>query len=156
MGTSSPEQPLDGTSDHENNASNVLSFTLAAVIPSCAVLTVVLIFLVWFMSDRLQSTRRPGEGDDDEPPPECPKYSGLPGRTQDQAPPPYEVARSQSGSGTDSDRRRDDRATSDENVDSTCQHRGESRQPTASDLSHVLPTTCLNPKPSSIREASAA
>lgn len=91
-----PEQPADGNPNDGNNASNVLSFILGVVVPGCAVLTVVLIFIVWFMRDCFQPTGRTGESDDDGPRRQSPKYSGLPGRAQDQAPPAWrEASRSQ-------------------------------------------------------------
>lgn len=97
----SPEQPSNENTNDGNDASTVLSIILGGVIPGCAVLTVVLIFLVWFMSDCLDPTRPTGEGDDGEAPPECPKYSGSTGREQNHVPPPYEAARSHSGPATE-------------------------------------------------------
>ncbi|KAG6360814.1 hypothetical protein INS49_011881 [Diaporthe citri] len=151
MGSS--EQPSNENTNGGNDASTVLSIILGGVIPGCAVLTVVLIFLVWFMSDCLDPTRPTGEGDDSETPPECPKYSGSPGREQDHAPPPYEAARSHPGSATE--RWGDDRTVCDEGDDSPSKHRGTAH-PTASSWPPSSDTTCLNSKASSLQDVSAA
>lgn len=150
----SPEQPPNENTNDGNDASTVLSIILEGVIPGCAVLTVVLIFLVWFMSDCLDPTRPTGEGDDNETPPECPKYSGSPGREQDHASPPYEAASGHPGLATE--RWGDDRTVCDEGDDSHSQHRGASRHPTTSSLPPSSDTTCLNSKASSIQNVSAA
>lgn len=152
MGSS--EQSSNENTNDGNDASTVLSIILGGVIPGCAILTVVLIFLVWFMSDCLDPTTPTSGGNDSEAPPECPKYSGSPAREQDRAPPPYEVARSHPGSATE--RWGDDRTVCDEGDRSPSQHRGGSRHPTTSSLPPSSDTTCLNSKASSIQDMSTA
>lgn len=120
----SPGQPSNENMSDGNDASKILSIILGVVIPVCAVLTVVLIFLVWYTSDCLDPTQPTAEGDDGGPPPECPKYSASPGREQDHAPPQYEAESSHSGSVTE--RWGDDRTVCDESESTLVQQRGDS------------------------------
>lgn len=94
---SSPEQPSNENTNDRNDASTVLSMILEVVILGSAFFTAVLVFFVLFISDCLDPTRPTDAGEHGEPPPECPKYSGSPGRGQDHVPPPYEAARGYSG-----------------------------------------------------------
>lgn len=120
----SPAQSSNENINDGNDVSNILSTILGVVIPGCAVLTVVLIFLVWYMSDCLDPTRPTGEGDEGEPPTDCHKYVGSPQRQQDHAPPPYEAAGGHSGSVTE--RWGDDRTICDENESNPIQQRSDS------------------------------
>lgn len=148
----SPEQPRTESNNDGNDASNVLSIILGVVIPGCAIITVVLMFLIWFMSDCLDPARVTG---DDSETPECPKYSGSTGREQDHAPPPYEAARSHSGSATD--RWGDDRTVCDEGDDDhLSQRRGDSRLPNAPSPTSSSSTAGVNSGASTIGNTTVA
>lgn len=150
----SPERPSNDSNNNLNGALNVPSTILGVVIPVCAVLTLVLIFLVWFKSDCLNPARTTGDNDDGQPPPELPKYSGPPGREQDQAPPPYEAPRSHSGPATEP--WINDRSADDDCEGATSQQHGDFRPPNTSSPLRSSETTCVNSKASSIRDTPAA
>ncbi|KAJ0117239.1 hypothetical protein J7T55_003649 [Diaporthe amygdali] len=149
------EQSSDGNPNDTSGFSNVLGIILGGVIPGCAILTVILIFLVWCTSGCLEPARPTGENDNDEVLPECPKYSGAPRREQGHEPPAYEAGPSRSGLTTDC--WADDRTIcSGESNCSPSQDRADSRHPTTLDPSVSSDTTCLNSKASSIRDASGS
>lgn len=149
----SPDQPSnDGTNDG-NGASNVPSTILGVVIPVCAVLTLVLIFLVWFKSDCLNPARPTGDNDG-QPPPECPKYSASPGREQDHAPPPYEAPRSNPGPAMEP--WVDDRSVTGDREGAASQQRGDFSPPSTTGPLESSETTCVNSKASSIQDTPAA
>lgn len=150
----SPEQSSNDGTNSGNDASNVPSTILGVVIPVCAILTLVLIFLVWFKSDCLNPARTTGGNDDGQPPPECPKYSGPPGREQEQAPPPYEAPRSHSGPATEP--WVNDRSADDDCEGAASQQHGDLRPPSIPSPLESSDTTCVNSKASSIRDTPAA
>lgn len=146
-------QSSNDSDNNEDGASNVPSIILGVVIPVCAVLTLVLIFLVWFKSDCLNPARPTG-GNDGQSPPECPKYSASPRREQDQAPPPYEAQTSHSGPATEPCG--NFRSVAGNREGAASQQHGDSRPPSPSSPLKSLDTTCVNSKASSIQDTPAA
>lgn len=143
----SPDQPSNDSNNDGNGASNVPSTILGVVIPVCAVLTLVLIFLVWFKSDCLNPARPTGDNDG-QPPPECPKYSASPAKEQDHAPPPYEVPRSNPGPATEP--WVDDRSVAGNREGAASQQHGDFSPPSTTGPLKSSETTCVNSKASSI------
>lgn len=93
-----PEQFSNEDPDEKNVLLHVSDVILGVVIPGCAVLTLALIFLIWFKSDCLEPQRPTDDGDHDEVPLQDVKSSGAPERKQDHCPPAYEPAGSYAGS----------------------------------------------------------